>query len=716
MTLDTSTTADATAGTAQDDQTATLNTMGTDPATGFRTEVAMRVPLNLIKPGAFQPRKRFDADALNDLADSIRAHGVQQAIVLRLVAGAKAGEPRYEIVAGERRWRASKLLAESGNYLAPHTIPAFVRELDDFAASEIALTENSNRNDLHPLEEAQAYENLLLHPVGGGDFTPARLRGYTVEQLAERVGHKPNYVFGRIKLLDLVPAAKEAFLEGTLQLKVAERLARMGAGEQERALPGLMQGWGGEPFTHRQAMAYLRDHYMLKLGKAVFAIADADLLAKAGACTSCPKRSSANPDLFGDMGSDDMCLDGTCYQAKTAAHSDHLLEQARAKGLPVLTGAAAKKAFGGYEQISDYTLRSSNYLNLDKSAEELTGNKKALRTLIGTDFAGVKMVKAEHDDLPITVAKMDDVKAALKAKGLLKPATKSKPGQPGKVLTVADIKAHRKQRLHDLMSGRLPGAVWKHLAADGAEGFPDTQGWMRSLVDKVYEACSIDFDALQRAVSGKNELGFGWIDALDTEGLARLAVTMMLCDSVNEERWRMEDKPEVANGLAEDIRLDLPALRSEVEEEVDSGIRDEIEQLAEVVEPEAPRKASLKKPAARKSSKGTVTQPTRAAAKGQEEAAEVMTPEKALAAAVQADQAEKVDGDKLEQVAWPFPTDTDKSATGNPIPTLSAAAAWPFPEMPASSSSPAPGAQPKASKVRKAKAAAVKASASSEAA
>lgn len=674
----------------------TDQTLEAPAAPKFRTEEATYLPLNLIQPSPHNPRKRFDQAKLEQLADSIEAKGVQQAIVVRRLDVA-AGAVPFEIVAGERRWRASKLVEQRGKFEGPAVVPAFIRVLDDFEAREIALMENTDRDDLHPLEQAQGYEDLLLKPVGGGEFSPKRLRGYTVEQLAERIGHEPNFVFGRLKLLQLTDDAKEAFLDGKLQLKTAETLARLPAGEQERALPQLLIGWAGEPYTHRQAVAFLRDNFALKLSKARFEIADARLVEKAGACTDCPKRSSSNPGLFGDTSTDDMCLDGACFKAKTAAHAQAKLEQLKAEGATVLTGKAAKKLLGGYSRVIEHIVEGNGYSLLDKPAESLTGTKKALRTLLGDEKLAITVVQPEDDDAePVRLVKTDDARAVLKAKGLLMTPAEAKAAKsPGgkKALTVADVKAQRDSRLHELMSSRLPGAVWAHLSSDGASGFPDTEAWLRHLANKLYDQCELDFDALERAVTGSNAVGRGWIDSLDAESLARVCIALMLCDAVTEEEWRMKDHPEVADGLAADIKLDLPALRGEVKEEVDSAIRDQIAELAEQIDTTKPaRKAAAKKAAPAKKA------PTKS------KQAE-LTPEKALAAAVNADG--KVDGEKLDQVAWPFPGDRsaqEQIEASARRPTLSPEAAWPFPDSP-DAPKDTPAAATKPSKARKPKAA-----------
>jgi len=551
-------------------------------ASAPRTYVAVDVPLTHLTPGAFQPRKRFDEAALQELVDSIRSHGVQQ--------------PIYEIVAGERRWRAcnrlSDELTERGAPLQPdgrpHSIPTFVRELDDFAAAELALMENSNRRDLHPLEEAEAYEKLLLRPAGGGEFSPPRLRGYSVDQLAEKIGHKPNFVYGRLKLLDLVPEAREALLEGTLQLKLAEALARYAASEQGRALPALLQGWGGEPFSHRQGLQYLRQHFGLKLAAAPFQITDPDLLAEAGPCTTCPKRSGANPDLFGE--SDDSCLDGACHQAKVEAHAQALLAKAADQGLTVITGKAVEKMFGkGVTVLGEHALRAADHLNLDKPAEHITGSKKKLRVLLGDDFPHAKVVKASGDDLPVTVASVDQIKTALKTKGLLPDPGSAKatrpnasPGRQAAKRTAESIKASRRGRLQEMLNARLPMAFARHLESDGSQGLPDeSDAWIDAIAKAIDEHSSCDYDALRAAMGQAATAGGDWMTQLDREGKCRFILVSLLCTRINDEAWGANPDTAGHDSLARELGFDLAGMRDELGQEVDNEIRQEIEALGQ---------------------------------------------------------------------------------------------------------------------------------------
>jgi ParB family chromosome partitioning protein len=148
-------------------------------------EQLARLPVELLQRGRYQPRSDVRADTLNELADSIRQQGVIQPIVVRPVEGGGA-EQHYEIIAGERRWRAAQLAGLS-------EIPAIIREVPDEAAVAMALIENIQREDLNPLEEAHAFERLI------GEF------GLTHQQVADAVGRSRVAVTNLLRLIDLAP-------------------------------------------------------------------------------------------------------------------------------------------------------------------------------------------------------------------------------------------------------------------------------------------------------------------------------------------------------------------------------------------------------------------------------------------------------------------------------------------------------------------------------
>jgi ParB family chromosome partitioning protein len=159
-----------------------------------------RLPLERIRAGRFQPRHDFDPEALRELAESILVQGVIQPIVVRPV-----GESLYEIVAGERRWRACQQagLAE---------IPAVIRQVDEQSALAIGLIENIQRADLNPLEEAGALERLLK------EFN------LTHQQIADALGKSRSMVTNLLRLLDLEPDVRELVEAGRLEMGHARAL------------------------------------------------------------------------------------------------------------------------------------------------------------------------------------------------------------------------------------------------------------------------------------------------------------------------------------------------------------------------------------------------------------------------------------------------------------------------------------------------------------
>ena len=163
------------------------------------------LPLDSITPNAAQPRQVFDADAMAELVHSIREVGLLQPVVVRPMSAAADGGQRYELVMGERRWRACQEAGLS-------TIPAIVRETDDTDMLRDALLENLHRAQLNPLEEASAYQQLL------DDF------GCTHEELAQRIGRSRPQISNTLRLLKLGPAVQRRVAAGVLSAGHARSL------------------------------------------------------------------------------------------------------------------------------------------------------------------------------------------------------------------------------------------------------------------------------------------------------------------------------------------------------------------------------------------------------------------------------------------------------------------------------------------------------------
>ncbi|MCL1886942.1 MAG: ParB/RepB/Spo0J family partition protein [Betaproteobacteria bacterium] len=162
------------------------------------------VPIAMLQAGKYQPRSRIDEGALNELAQSIREQGIMQPILVRRV-GHKDGADRYEIIAGERRYRAAQLAG------LDH-IPALVKEVDDQTAAAMALIENMQREDLNPLEEAQGIHRLI------SDF------GFTHEQAANAVGRSRSAVTNLLRLLNLARPVQTMLMAGDIDMGHARAL------------------------------------------------------------------------------------------------------------------------------------------------------------------------------------------------------------------------------------------------------------------------------------------------------------------------------------------------------------------------------------------------------------------------------------------------------------------------------------------------------------
>lgn len=266
--------------------------------------------LDHIQESNGNPRRTFDEGKLRELAENIKVHGVLQPVLVRPSPGGAGGT--YELVAGARRFRASKLAGKE-------TIPATVRELTDAECREIQLIENLQRADIHELDEAFGYRALR-------ELNPGL---YTVETISAKIGKTPKYVYGRMKLADLIPAVEAAFYDGRLTVAHALEIARLQPRDQERALaecfPGhrsvkaILKDRKAEAASVRELREWIEREIHLDLKNAPFDPGDAGLVPTAGACAACPKRTGNSPLLFPEIRNKSLCTDPACYKAKVQA-------------------------------------------------------------------------------------------------------------------------------------------------------------------------------------------------------------------------------------------------------------------------------------------------------------------------------------------------------------------------------------------------------------
>jgi ParB family transcriptional regulator, chromosome partitioning protein len=265
------------------------------------------VSLSLLSESKTNPRRIFEGTALKELSESIRTQGVLSPLLVRPLT-----ENGFEIVAGARRYRAAQM-AEAD------TVPVRIVHMNDAQALEAQLVENLIRADVHPMEEAQGFKALL-------DLDDPT---YSIEQIAAKTGKQPAFVAARLKLIDLVPAAVEAFYGDEIGVGHALLLAKLPAGQQEQALSACFrEDWSASSdrkakrilLPVRSLQFWIEQNVLLFLKDAPFDKRDAHLVVIAGSCIDCPKRTGHNKLLFSDLGRQDACTDPSCYQAKVAVH------------------------------------------------------------------------------------------------------------------------------------------------------------------------------------------------------------------------------------------------------------------------------------------------------------------------------------------------------------------------------------------------------------
>lgn len=289
------------------------------------TESAFQVmSISLLRESPTNPRRHFNADALEELASNVKRQGVLLPLLVR------PNDLGFEIIAGARRFRAAGLagLAE---------VPVRICQMSDAEVLEVQVIENLQREDIHPVEEAEGFQALIDK------------YGYTSSTLAERCSRSESYIQKRLALARLVEEVKQAFLEGKIELGHALLLCRLSAKDQ-RAEFGLIfreeTRWDGKSnkfvvfATTAMSVSQLRLHIeqnvFLDLSGAPWKKDDKSLVKKAGSCNSCVKRTGSNLVLFDDAKKGDHCLDRACWALKMQAHLAATQKRFEAEGKPLV--------------------------------------------------------------------------------------------------------------------------------------------------------------------------------------------------------------------------------------------------------------------------------------------------------------------------------------------------------------------------------------------
>lgn len=266
------------------------------------------VDLAKIGPDPNQPRKYFDESAQKDLTDSIREKGIIQPIVIRKDP---ADDSRFILVTGERRYRSALAIQEEDK--KRNKVPAIVRDLSDQEALEFQIIENLQRQEVHPMEEAQAFAKL--HQI------------MSVSELAPKVGKSESYVLKRLKLNELIPEAQELFLADKVEYSDVLRFARIDKDQQKEILNANTREIDRGNFYFIKT-AVSRE--TKQLSEAKFPISNPSLYPLMGSCTTC-QFNTENMGIQFDGEKEHRCTRVSCFQIKSDTYDQLLFESAKDK-------------------------------------------------------------------------------------------------------------------------------------------------------------------------------------------------------------------------------------------------------------------------------------------------------------------------------------------------------------------------------------------------
>lgn len=560
------------------------------PPAGAGPQMRM-VAVASIVASTTNPRKTFDQAKLAELAESIKASGVHQPILLRPLPASrveettraarlhpqaawpfpkptKSGPPiEYELVAGERRWRACQLAAVA-------EVPAMIRELTDAQVLEIQIVENLQREDVTELEEAEGYGYLM------------EANKVNADQVAEKIGKSRSYVYARLKLLDLCSEVRAAMHAGDLDASRGLLLARIpDSALQIKALKEATRKDGlGEAMSYRSLQTWLRQNVMLALERAVFPIADSSLVKKAGSCKECPKRTGANPDLFAEIpkgSATDLCTDPACYHGKEDAHRAQLRKKAEAKGMTIIEGKEAAEITRSYN--SNYI---DGYTRLDTQRfDTADGEAKPMRDLLGKGAPQPVLIEHPQTKELIEAVPTAEAEAWLVTQGVLK-ATQAKVDVEAQIKHITERYGYRianatAQAAQDAVTEALRS---QDMPSDVLMNSDFLRGW---LIEQI--GCLANEDMAEALTLPEAPEGESYSEFLDRARIAAqrldgndldraVVITMMLsADSI-------DGRMEVARAAAKAIKLDVePAVKA-----AEKALRKEAAEAIAKLQPKVP--------------------------------------------------------------------------------------------------------------------------------
>jgi ParB family chromosome partitioning protein len=279
------------------------------------------VPLTDIVVNPRNPRSTFSKTGIEELADSINSFGVLQPILVRRVLLKKA--KKYEIVAGQRRFLACQSIKTK-------TMPCIVQDLNDAQAFEASLTENLQRIDITPMDEAICFHSLLQQ------------RGRTIETIAAKFGKSRTHIASRVKLINLTEDFRKVFAAEFIDIRTALEIALLPSDFQEIFFNENFSDWetSGEIYNRsfKETRQVIQNKFSSKLSRVTFSLTDKDLNPEAGACSECPSNTANTAFLFTDIQVDPVCLNAACMKIKNATHLMNIVQKTAQETPEVIMG------------------------------------------------------------------------------------------------------------------------------------------------------------------------------------------------------------------------------------------------------------------------------------------------------------------------------------------------------------------------------------------
>lgn len=529
------------------------------------------IPLDQLRESPWNPRQYYPEAAMKELVESMKQSGFRPwlPLMVRPLDNGDFGE--FEIGAGHRRSRAAR---EAGLI----SVPCIVREMTDEEFLDVLNFDNAGREDVHPLHEAAGWQ-AWMEKTGKG-----------VADIAARIGQSKEYVYQRLKYASLIDSAREAFLDGKLTDGHAILIARLQPNDQKKALkfcePPAWDSARRGPSV-RDLAAFIQRGVHLDLSAATFDLSDVTLLAGAGACDSCPKRTKNAPELIlisehGAIDAVDECTDPGCFNMKLVNHIARVKTATREETGrdPIEVSSNWSKAKKGVLSRNDYQLTEAD--------------KKGAKLAVIVDGAEAgKVIHVRLNPAPSTSSAAS-------------PASKVDPVQQEKdrAEREARIECERSIRraiLDAIRKKIAPGrnlAKWEigDLIALALEGVDTRSG--------VLELCRVRGISVE--VSGE------WDDApilalekalpsLSAEEMLRLAIELPVAYDFDRSAIARNDPPKKLMDLARSYGIDAVKIRREAEASAKSGpgTRREVEKKGAAA-PAAKKQPVAKKAAARK--------------------------------------------------------------------------------------------------------------------